>query len=163
MHRMLGITYKTAWFMTHRIREATRVGKGTLMGGEGKIVEVDETFVGGKEKNKHAKKRKHVGTGGAGKEPVFALVERGGPVRTFHVANVTAKNLKPILKAHLHSATFVVTDEGATALALGREFEKTASVNHGAGEYVRGDAHTNTAENYFSIMKRGIYGVYHHV
>src|SRR4051794_3648975 len=133
------------------------------MGGEGKTVEIDETFVGGLEKNKHRSKRKHAGTGGAGKEAVFSLVERGGKVRSHHVADVTAATLRPILTAQVHKATFVMTDEGATAMSLGRGFEKHDMVNHSIGEYVRGDAHTNTIEGYFSIFKRGIYGVYHHV
>jgi transposase-like protein len=132
-------------------------------GGEGKTVEIDETFVGGLEKNKHASKRKHAGTGGAGKEAVFSLVERGGTVRSRHVPDVTAATLRPILKAHVHEATFVMTDEGATDKSIGRDFKKHGMVNHSIGEYVRGDIHTNTIEGYFSILKRGIYGTYHHV
>jgi transposase-like protein len=165
--RMLGFgSYRTAWFMAHRIRESMRElhpeDAGPL-GGEGKTVEIDETFVGGLEKNKHRSKRQHVGTGGAGKEAVFSLVERGGKVRSHHVPTVTAAALRPILKAQVHEATFVMTDEGATAKSLGRGFEKHGMVNHSIGEYVRGDAHTNTIEGYFSIFKRGINGVYHHV
>jgi transposase-like protein len=165
--RMLGFgSYRTAWFMAHRIRESMRElhpeDAGPL-GGEGKTVEIDETFVGGLEKNKHRSKRQHVGTGGAGKEAVFSLVERGGKVRSHHVPTVTAATLRPILKAQVHEATFVMTDEGATAKSLGRGFEKHGMVNHSIGEYVRGDIHTNTIEGYFSIFKRGINGVYHHV
>jgi transposase-like protein len=162
IHRVLGVTYKTAWFMTHRLREAMREGHFGL-GGEGKVVEIDETFVGGLEKNKHASKRKHLGTGGAGKEAVFALVERGGRVQSHHVASVTAETLRPIIKAQVDAATQVMTDEGATAKSLGRGFVKHGMVNHGIGEYVRGDVHTNTIEGYFSIFKRGITGVYHHI
>jgi transposase-like protein len=163
IHRILGVTYRTAWFMTHRLREAMRDGHFPGLGGEGKVVEIDETFVGGLEKNKHARKRKHLGTGGAGKEAVFALVERGGRVQSHHVASVTARTLRPIIKAQVDAATFVMTDEGATAKSLGRGFEKHGMVNHGIGEYVRGDIHTNTIEGYFSIFKRGINGVYHHI
>src|SRR4051812_22911525 len=163
LHRTLGVTLKTAWFMSHRLREAMRVLKMEPLGGEGRAVEIDETYVGGLEKNKHRSKRKHVGTGGAGKEAVFSLVERGGGVRSRHVADVTAATLRPILKAQVHEATFVMTDEGATDKSIGRDFKKHGMVNHSIGEYVRGDIHTNTVEGYFSIFKRGIYGTYHHV
>jgi transposase-like protein len=165
--RMLGFgSYRTAWFMAHRIREGMRElfpEESGPLGGEGKTVEMDETFVGGIEKNKHRSKRKHAGTGDAGKEAVYSLVERKGRVRSHHVPAVTSKNLAPILEAHLHGATVVYTDEGATSKSLGRLFEKHDSVNHSIGEYVRGDVHTNTIEGYFSILKRGINGVYHHV
>lgn len=164
--RMLDISYKACWFMCHRIREGLRELHPEdiePMGGEGKTVEIDETFVGGLEKNKHRSKRQHVGTGGAGKEAVFSLVERGGKVRSHHVPTVTAATLRPILTAQVHEATFVMTDEGATAKSLGRGFEKHGTVNHSIGEYVRGEIHTNTIEGYFSIFKRGINGVYHHI
>jgi transposase-like protein len=165
--RMLGFgSYRTAWFMAHRIREGMRElfpEESGPLGGEGKTVEMDETFVGGLEKNKHRSKRKHKGTGGVGKQAVYSLVERKGRVRSHHVPAVTAKNLAPILEAQLDGATMVYTDEGATSKNLGRLYEKHDSVNHGAGEYVRGDVHTNTVEGYFSILKRGINGIYHHV
>src|SRR5712691_6413205 len=164
--RMLGFgSYRTAWFMAHRIREGMRelFPETGPLGGKGKTVEMDETFVGGLEKNKHRRKRKHRGTGGVGKAAVYSLVERGGAVRSHHVPAVTASNLKPIIEAHIHGATVVYTDEGATSKGLGRMFEKHDMVNHSLGEYVRGDVHTNTIESYFSILKRGIHGVYHHV
>lgn len=167
LYRMLGFgSYRTAWFMAMRIRESMRElfpeARGP-MGGAGKTVEIDETFVGGKERNKHASKRKHLGTGGVGKEAVFSLVERGGRVRSHHVANVTAKTLRPILFAQVDRKSDLMTDEGPGVTAAGREFARHQTVNHGAGEYVRGDAHTNTIEGYFSIFKRGITGTYHHI
>jgi transposase-like protein len=161
--RMLGLSKKTAWFLCHRIRESLRETKIEPLGGKGKTVEMDETFVGGLEKNKHRSKRKHVGTGGAGKEAVYSLVERGGKVRSHHVPAVNADNLRPIIEAHISGATVVYTDEGGASKKLGRAFDKHDSVNHSLGEYVRGDVHTNTIEGYFSILKRGINGVYHHV
>jgi transposase-like protein len=163
LHRTLKVTYKTAWFMEHRLREAMRELHPDTLGGEGKTIEMDETFVGGLEKNKHRSKRKHQGTGGAGKEAVYSLVERGGKVRSHHVPAVNAANLRPIIEAQIDGATIVYTDEGATSKGLGRMFDRHESVNHSIGEYVRGAAHTNTIEGYFSVLKRGINGVYHHV
>jgi transposase-like protein len=165
LHRMLDVTYKTAWFMSHRIREAMR--DGSILGGLGganKVVEIDETYVGGKEANKHKSKRKHAGRGAVGKAPVVSLVERDGSVRSFHVANVTAATLRPIIVAQVNKASFVMTDESTVYPAIGREFAGHGTVNHSAEEYVRATFwHTNTVENYFSIFKRGIVGVYHHV
>jgi transposase-like protein len=160
LHRTLRVTYKTAWFMEHRLREAMRELNPTgPLGGEGKTVEFDETYIGGKDKNKHFNKRQH--RGGMDKEIAFALVERGGKVRSHHVPSVSAKTLRPILVKQLHADTSLMSDDGGAR--LGREFTKHQSVNHSIGEYVRGDVHTNTIEGYFSILKRGITGVYYHV
>lgn len=162
MHRMLGLPYKTAWFMAHRIREGMRDLKPIEpLGGAGKTVEFDEAFVGGKERNKHASKRDKDNIGGRGKEAVFALVERGGKVRSHHVPDVTRTTLRTILDAQVASDTRTMSDDGGSRPRHGRIGHQ--SVNHGIGEYVRGEAHTNTIEGYFSIMKRGITGVYHHV
>lgn len=161
LHRTLGVTLKTAWFMAHRIREAM-APHNELLGGLGKIVEADETYLGGKEKNKHAKDRLHTGRGAVGKKAVFSLVERGGRVRSTHVASVNADTLRPILKAQLKSASWLMTDEARQYIPLGKEFFAHEAVQHGIGEYVRGNVHTNTIESYFAIFKRGMGGVYQH-
>jgi transposase-like protein len=164
MHRMIGVSYKSTWFMMMRLREALREGFFTEpLGGEGKTIEIDEAFIGGLEKFKHRNKRKHAGTGGQGKEAVFALVERGGSVRSHHVPVVNAKTLGPILREQMKEGSKLMSDESVTAMHLGAEFGNHQAVNHSIGEYVRGDAHTNTVEGYFAILKRGVHGVYHHV
>lgn len=160
MHRTLKVTYKTAWFMEHRLREAMReLNPNGPLGGDGKTVEMDETYIGGKDKNKHRGKR--LARGGMDKEIAFSLVERGGRVRSHHVPSVSAKTLGPILHAQIRADTAVMSDDGGAR--MGRMFKRHQSVNHSIGEYVRGDAHTNTIEGYFSILKRGITGTYHHV
>jgi transposase-like protein len=163
---MLGFgSYRTAWFMAHRIREGMReeLPEGGL-GGANKVVEIDETYVGGKEANKHAWKRTPGRQGGAGKAPILSLVERDGSVRSYHVANVTAQTLRPIIAKSVNKASYLMTDDALVYTAVTRDFAGHGTVNHSAEEYVRaGVWHTNTVENYFSIFKRGIYGVYHHV
>jgi transposase-like protein len=161
--RMLGISKKTAWFLCHRIRESLREIKIEPLGGEGKIVEADETWIGGKEKNKHVGKRNKRNVGGTGKEAAFALVERGGKVRSFHVPEVSGKTLRPILVAQIDRKSTLMTDEGGQYYHAGKEFARHETINHSADEYVRGDAYTNTIEGYFSVLKRGIVGTYHHV
>lgn len=163
LHRSLGITYKSAWFLAHRIREAMKADDLSPLGGEGKTVEADETFIGGKEKNRHKSKRATKRLGGSwGKETVFALVERDGRVRSMHVASVTAANLRPLLVSQVDNATMLCTDDAGQYRHMGRDFSHEV-VNHSAEEYVRGTAHTNTVEGYFSILKRGINGCYFHV
>jgi len=161
--RMLGLSKKTSWFLCHRIRESLRKTKLDTMGGEGKTVEVDETFIGGKEKNRHRSKRakSHLG-GNWGKETVVALVERKGRVRSIHTPSVTASTLRPILVEQLEGRTKLYTDDAGQYRHMHRDFDHEI-VNHGAGEYVRGDASTNTVESYFATLKRGIFGTFHHV
>ena len=165
LFRMLGFgSYKTAWFMAHRIREAMNPADPAPIGGEGKVVEVDETYVGGKEANKHKNKRMakydHLG----GKQAVVTLVERDGRARSFHVARVTSKTLRPIIVSTAHRASHLMSDGARMYPAVGREFAAHSSVDHAAGEYVRhGFHHSNTVENFFSILKRGVVGTYHHV
>lgn len=158
IHRMLGITYKTAWFMTHRIRESMRDPVFVRqMGGRGKVVEADETYWGNK-----SKKYQGPGKGAHHKMKVFSLVERGGEVRSFHVPAVGAKTLRPIITQQVAKDTVIATDDAKFYRKLRDEFEHH-SVNHSVHEYVRGAIHTNTIENYFSILKRGLSGVYQHV
>lgn len=162
--RTLGVTYKTAWFMCHRIREAMNPADPAPIGGAGKVVEVDETYVGGKESNKHRNKRAAKMDVFGKKEAVVTLVERDGSARSFHVANVTSKTLRPIIVKTADRASHLMTDGARLYPAVGREFASHSAVDHAAGEYVRmGFHHSNTVENYFSILKRGITGSFHHV
>ena len=126
--RLLGLSKKTAWFVCHRIRESLRETNPGPLGGEGKTVEIDETYIGGKEKNKHAKKRKHLGRGGIGKEAVFSLVERGGSVRSQHVPAVSAKTLRPILVTQVSRKSALMTDEAKQYTKAGREFDRHETV-----------------------------------
>jgi hypothetical protein len=164
LHRSLGITYKSAWFMAHRIREAMKLDAPEPLGGEGKIIEADETYVGGKEANKHANKRnKHRDVLG-GKQAVVTLVERDGSARSFHVANVTSKTLRRVIVTNASRKSHLMTDGARMYPAIGKEFVGFSAVDHSAGEYVRhGHHHSNTVENYFYILKRGVIGTYHHV
>ncbi len=160
LHRMLGVTYKTAWFMTHRIREGMRDGSLSPMGGAGTTVEVDETFIGVDRdiKPKHQKK----GRGYHHKYKVLTLVERGGKTRSMVVDDLRAETLVPILREQIDRETRIVTDEAGQYKYLGRDFAEHHFVRHGQGEYGRGEIHTNTIEGYFSIFKRGMKGVYQH-
>lgn len=158
LHRMLGITYKSAWFMTHRIREALKDPEFTnKLGGNGKFVEVDETYWG------NANKKRPGARGYAHKEKIFSLVERDGEVRSFHVPHVTGKTLKPIIREQIEHDTHIVTDDMGAYKGLDKEFDNHSVVCHSQNEYVRGPIYTNTIENYFSILKRGLVGVYQHV
>jgi transposase-like protein len=166
LHRMLGVQYKSAWFMAHRIREAMKQPpfaerlRGT--------VEADETYIGGKprranRKTDQLKKGAKKQTGrGTTKAPVVVLVERGGQARSFRMASVTGRELGDAMRRNIDRKAHLRTDSFPSYKKIGQEFASHEIVNH-LDEYVRGDAHTNTAENFFSILKRGIDGVYHHV
>ncbi len=163
MHRMLGVTYKTAWFMTHRIREAMTSTGGSLLGSDGGPVEVDETFWG---KSAVGKRNEKIGRrlpGTIEKMKVVSLVERGGDVRSFHVARLTKANIYPLMRENISKDAHLMSDEAQTYVTIGREFAKHSAVNHFNKEYVRGIAHVNTLESFFNIFKRGVMGTFHHV
>lgn len=163
IQRMLSCSLKTAWFLTHRIREAMTNGSLAPMGGEGATIEADTTFVGGKEKNKHAVKRDAGNIGGKGKLIVHTLVERNGQSRSHCIQSVSGLNLRPILNTHADKKSVLMTDIAGGYLHIGKAFARHEMVDHGADEYVRGDAYTNTVEGYFSVLKRGLNGIYHSV
>ena len=161
LHRTLGITLKSAWFLSHRVREAMRNDGSVDFGASGGVVEVDETFIGNDRtvKPKHSKK----GRGYAHKHKVLTLVDRStGRAKSMVVDNLRAKTLVPILKANISKEATIYTDEAGQYTHLDRYFRDHDFVRHGAGEYVRGEVHTNTIEGYFSIFKRGMKGVYQH-
>lgn len=172
LHRMLKITYKSAWFMAHRIRYAmTQEPLAGMLKLEG-IIEVDETYVGGKLRNPHVKARRenasskspNAGRSTKTKTPVLSLVQRGGIVRSQRMDRVTGENIRQVLKENVDlKASRIMTDGFGAYMSLKNHGYAHESVNHAEDEYVRGDVHTNTVENYFSILKRGIIGTYHHV
>lgn len=157
LERMLGVSYKTAWFMSHRIREAMTDTGGGLLGGNGGPVEVDETYWGNQGKQSPGAR------GWAHKMKVVSLVERDGKKRSFHVTNVNHETVRPILKAQVDAKARIMTDETAVYNKVGKEFASHEKVNHSAGEYARGDVTTNTVESSFAILKRGLYGTFHSV
>jgi transposase-like protein len=158
LHRMLDVTYKTAWFMAHRIRESMTDAAPSPIGGANKVVEADETYVGGKAKNRAYKPepKKHI---------IMTLIERGGGARSFHVKNATAKTLRATAVKIASRKSYLATDENPAYTKLGKEFSGHGTVNHSANEYARLGSfiHVNSAENYFSIFKRGVIGTFHHI
>lgn len=157
LERMLGVSYKTAWFMSHRIREAMTETGGGLLGGNGGPVEVDETYWG------NTGKQRSGARGYAHKMKVVSLVERDGKKRSFHVTNVNAGTVRPILNAQIDKKARLMTDDASVYTKIGIEFAEHGVVNHSAGEYARGDVTTNTVESSFAILKRGLYGTFHSV
>jgi transposase-like protein len=165
LHRTLGIAYKSAWFMAHRIREAMK-DDGQPLGGEGKTVEVDETFQGYVEGGPtwilHPdygwQKQRAYGD----KRKVVTLVERGGKARSVKVETVTAREVRKVILDNADTGSALMTDQARMYRSIGMRFASHESVDHGKEEWVRGDAHTNTVEGFFSIFKRGMTGVYQH-
>jgi transposase-like protein len=161
IHRTLGVTLKSAWFLMHRIREAMRDGSLAPMGGAGSIAEIDETFIGRKDGVDMTRGAHH-------KNAVLTLVERGGSARSFHVETLRREELMPIVKANLDRETHVMTDEGVHYRRLDQDFAKHDTVDHSRDEYGYIDrrngvnVNTNTVEGYYSIFKRGMKGVYQH-
>ncbi|MCC0048138.1 MAG: IS1595 family transposase [Rhodobiaceae bacterium] len=168
LHRTLGVTLKTAWFMAHRIREAMREGGFGPLGGSGQIVEADETYFGKRagpapEKTTRGLPFAKKGKGGPShKRAILGLIERGGSVRTFHVAQATKVNVADLVTKNVDRESKLFTDESRLYTGMSERFEAHETVRHGRGEYTRGEIHSNTIESYFSIFKRGMRGTYQH-
>jgi transposase-like protein len=166
LHRVLEVSYKTAWFMSHRIREAMANPKADPLGGSGKIVEADETYFGGRRRPRHTfvsgEGWKAVRPSFDHKQRIVALVERGGEVRSVHAKDLTQKSIREIVMRNALRTSHLMTDEAPSYPAIGREFASHEHVKHSADEYVRGLVHTNTIEGVFSVFKRGMRGVYQH-
>ena len=168
--RQLGLgSYRTAWFMAHRIREAMveDTPANDPMGGEGKIIEADETYYGKLEtpriRNKYRSPPTKSGkSGGAQKRAIFGLVERGGKIKTFHIHRATAQEVRDIMVRNVSRKSDLHTDESRIYTELGKEFAAHKTLNHKRGEYVKGNVHTNTVENVWSVFKRGMKGIYQH-
>jgi transposase-like protein len=174
LHRTLGITYKSAWFLAHRIREAMRPSEPPPIGGEGKTIEIDETYIGRKADAEEVdpwqfSNDKGWTKGGQGapgrartKIPVVTLVERGGIARSIQAENVTARELRRIVMANADTKSALMTDEARAYGRIGKSFASHETVNHSVEEWARGNAHTNTVEGFYSIFKRGMKGIYQH-
>jgi transposase-like protein len=162
LHRTMNITYKSAWFMAHRIREAMNDSDPAPLGGKGKVVEVDETFIG-PAKDIYVNERGWMKERGTGtKRKVITLVERGGRARSIKVDDLSAKTIRKVLFENIVLDSRLHTDEAHHYRKPGVEFAAHERVNHSAGEYARGDVTTNTVEGFFSIFKRGMVGIYQH-
>jgi transposase-like protein len=166
VHRMLGISYKSTWFMMHRLREAMRSGGLEPLGGRGKVVEADETYFGRAERMHVSPQRKGRPYTKRGKifnnRPIIALVERGGQARTFHAAVADQATVCGIVRENVERDSHVHTDESKLYNKSLMDVRRHRRVKHTAGEYISGDVTTNTVENYFSVFKRGMRGVYQH-
>jgi transposase-like protein len=169
LHRTFGISLRSAWFMSHRIREAMRSGNLAPMGGGGGVVEADETLIGRNSDRPKGRKSGPKFRGSYGKNVVLSLVQRGGSVRSFHVAGHALSDLEPIIKENISREAHLMTDEASWYRHLNddKTFEKYDTINHTQDEYSRTEQgkptiHTNTVEGYFSVFKRGMRGTYQH-
>lgn len=161
LHRMLGVTYKTAWFMAHRIREGMQDPNPGPMGGRGKIVEVDETYQGSSGYNLKPEGWE-LKRGLGDKYKVITLVERGGRARSMKVDNMNSRTVREFLVTNADRKSVLSTDESVLYKGVGKEFARHFTVNHSKGQYAKGYASTNTVEGFFSIFKRGMRGIYQH-
>jgi transposase-like protein len=159
--RELGCTQKTAWFVLHRVREMLKRNAPEMIGGNGSTVEIDEAYIGGKEKNKHSSKRRKEGDPET-KSTVIGIIQRDGHVILKHVPDASEKSMLPFVHKYVPEGARVITDEFVSYGKLGNRFVHQ-TINHSVKIYVSGDIHTNTIENFWSILKRGLYGVYHSV
>lgn len=158
--KQVGVTQKTGWFIDHRVRSAMKQNKGQLFG----TFEVDETYIGGLEKNKHAIKRT-AGTRGRSvktKTPVVGMIQRGGEIRAQVVERVSMATVENNIKEYAAKGSQIISDDFLSYARIGKMFPHK-SVSHARGEYVKGDAHTNSIESFWALFKRGYHGIYHHM